>query len=277
MRFKLHRANGALNSPAIFAALEKGILSAGHTVSESESDIEVIWSVLWAGRMKSNQLIYDRCLKNRKPIMIIEVGNLHRGRTWRLSFNHINGLGHFANEQELDLDRPKKLNVSLRPERVDRSAHILVACQHEQSLQWQSQPKMAHWVQQMVLNIRQYSDRKIVVRPHPRSPFVLHSIGVEISQPKPVKGSYDGFDFQDNYHCVVNYNSGPAVQAAINGTPIITDASSLAYPVSDQIQNIESIKLGSRDQWFLQLCHTEWTVPEIASGIPIQRLLSNLR
>jgi hypothetical protein len=70
----------------------------------------------------------------------------------------------------------------------------------------------------------------------------------------------------------VNHNSGPAVQAAIAGVPIICDSSSLAYPVSDKFENIENIALPDRQEWFLKLCHTEWTVEEIAQGIPLQRL-----
>ncbi len=276
MFFKLHRANGALNSPAIFAAVEQGIRAAGYSVTESQSDIEVIWSVLWQGRMKPNQVIYERCIKNKKPIMIIEVGNLVRGQTWRLSFDHINGLGKFANDRDLDPDRPKKLGIGIKPEKHSRSDKILLACQHEHSLQWQSQPKMGRWAELMISKIREHTDRKIVVRPHPRSPFLLNVKGVEISQPKPIKGSYDSFDFSDEFHCVVNHNSGPAVQAAINGTPIITDSTSLAFPVSDTLANIDSAKLPDRTQWFLRLCHTEWTVPEIASGIPLRRLVESL-
>jgi hypothetical protein len=277
MLFKLHRANGALNSPSIFAAVEQGIRAAGYSVTESQADIEVIWSVLWQGRMKPNQLIYERCIKNKKPVMIIEVGNLVRGQTWRLSFDHINGLGKFANDRDLDPKRPRKLGVELKPEKYLRSDKILLACQHEHSLQWQLQPRMDRWVELMISKIREHTDRKIVVRPHPRSPFSLNVKGVEISRPKPIKGSYDSFDFSDDFHCVVNHNSGPAVQAAINGTPVITDSTSLAYPVSDTLANIESVKLPDRESWFLDLCHTEWTVPEIMSGVPIRRLVESLK
>jgi hypothetical protein len=31
--------------------------------------------------------------------------------------------------------------------------------------------------------------------------------------------------------------------------------------------------LPDREDWFLKLCHTEWTVSEIAQGIPMQRLM----
>jgi hypothetical protein len=226
--------------------------------------------------MKPNQLIYERCIKNKKPVMIIEVGNLVRGQTWRLSFDHINGLGKFANDRDLDPKRPRKLGVELKPEKYLRSDKILLACQHEHSLQWQLQPRMDRWAELMISKIREHTDRKIVVRPHPRSPFSLNVKGVEISRPKPIKGSYDSFDFSDDFHCVVNHNSGPAVQAAINGTPVITDSTSLAYPVSDTLANIESVKLPDRESWFLELCHTEWTVPEIMSGVPIRRLVESL-
>lgn len=276
MRFKLHQANGALNSPAIFSAVEHGIRAAGYSVTNDESDIEVIWSVLWQGRMKPNQLIYEQCLKNNKPVMIIEVGNLIRGQTWRLSFNNINGLGNFANTHDLDQLRGKKLGVLLHPKRISRSNKILLACQHEHSLQWQGQPRMHQWVEQTIECIRKYSDRKIVVRPHPRSPFSAKLDNIEMSYPKAIKGSYDSYDFVDDFYCVINHNSGPAIQAAIHGTPVITHSSSLAHPVSGVVENIESIQVPDREDWFLKLCHTEWTVSEIMSGMPIRRLVESL-
>jgi hypothetical protein len=76
---------------------------------------------------------------------------------------------------------------------------------------------------------------------------------------------------------VVNHNSGPAVQAAINGIPVVCDRSSLAFPVSNSIENINNATLPDRQDWFLKLCHTEWTVDEIAKGIPITRLVPELK
>jgi hypothetical protein len=67
------------------------------------------------------------------------------------------------------------------------------------------------------------------------------------------------------------------VQAAINGTPVICDPTSLAASVSDSWQNLESIQLPNRDDWYLGLCHTEWTVDEIAQGIPLMRLAPYLK
>jgi hypothetical protein len=149
----------------------------------------------------------------------------------------------------------------------------MIATQHQRSLQWQGQPTMVDWVHTTVNQIRQYSDRKIMVRPHPRSPISLNIPGVEVGLPRQIVGSYDDFDIDYNCHCVVNHNSGPAVQAAIHGTPVICDSSSLAGEISGKFEDIETAKLPDREDWFLKLCHTEWTVSEIAQGIPMKRLV----
>ena len=228
--------------------------------------------------MSPNKQIYDKCRANNKPVIVIEVGNLKRNDTWRICLNHINGLGEFGANDDLDLDRPKKLGLQLSPVNTKRKAQILIATQHEKSLQWQGMPSMADWTAKTIINLRQHTDRTIIIRPHPRSPMpgIEHEfLNVIRQQPIQVKGTYDNFDIDYNYHAVVNYNSGPPILAAIAGTPVITGKSSLAHPMSDLIENIENPKLPNDDDrlmWFTKLTHCEWTVGEIQQGIPIKRL-----
>ncbi len=274
MKFKLWREHGALNSPSIFAAVEQGLKKIGMSVVSNDPDIDVIWSVLWYGRMKPNKTIYERAKSQGRQILIIEVGNLFRGHTWRISLDHIQGQGKFGNHQDLDPDRPKKIGIPLKSPKKNRKDSILVACQHEHSLQWQGQPPMAQWASSVVERIRAISSRDIVVRPHPRSPFFLKIPGVEVVQPIKILNSYDDFNIDYGYHCVINHNSGPAVRAIIEGTPVFCHESSLAWPVSEKNwENLENLQLPDREEWFLKLCHTEWTVDEIANGLPFQRLL----
>lgn len=276
MKFKLHTNQGALNSGPVFAALSQGIQKMGFSVVNHGHDVDVIWSVLWHGRMQQNQQIYNQCVTNQRPVMIIEVGNLVRGHTWRVSLNHINAKGIFGNCENLDSQRPQALGITLQAHKDKRKEHILIAAQHERSLQWQGQPSMVNWVQQKIQEIRQFSSRPIVVRPHPRSLFRLDMPGVTLQLPNKLVNTYDSFDIDYNFHCVINHNSGPAVQAAIFGIPVICDQSSLAFPVSAVIENIETVTLPDRQQWLTQLSHTEWTVAEIAEGTPVKRLLSHL-
>ena len=276
MRFRIYQENGALNSTPVFAAFSAGLKKLGHSIVDKDEDVGVIWSVLWQGRMLPNKLIYENFTKNHRPIIIIEVGNLKRGVTWRIGLNHINNFGIFGNQQDLDPARPQILGVSLQPLDQHRRQEILIACQHSASLQWCNQPSMEQWVKQTILEIKKYSDRKIVVRPHPRSQIREKFIDAVIEMPRKIKDSYDNFDINYNYHCVINHNSGPAVQAAIYGTPVICDTSSLAHPVGEKWEKLENPQLPNRDEWFLKLCHSEWTVEEISQGTPILRLQKHI-
>jgi hypothetical protein len=276
--FRLYREYGSLNSPPVFDAFQQGIISSGNKIVDNNEDVAVIWSGLWHGRMAQNQSIYHRRRQLGLPTVIIEVGNLIRNQTWRIGINNVNALGEFGNQQNLDLDRPKKLSVNLMSEKQNRRADILIAGQHELSVQWEKQPTIKSWVETTVNEIKKYTDRSIKFRPHPRAHYgTNHRVsGVEIERPILVPGTYDSYNFNYNYHCVINFNSGPAVQAAINGCPVICDSSSLAYPVSDKIKSIENVKLFDREDWFTKLCHTEWSVEEITQGIPLSRLMPYL-
>lgn len=272
MKFRTYRENGALNSPLIFDAFEQGIRASGYQLSKDHDAIPVIWSVLWNGRMAPNRSIYEQTATNRKPIVIIEVGNFLRGKTWRISLNHINSLGIFGNDEDLDFDRNNKFQIDLKPFREKRKPEILIACQHQKSLQWQGQPPVDQWVRSTISKIRQYSDRSIIVRPHPRSPFIFQEKDVVFEKPRLVPNTYDDYDIDYNYHCVINHNSGVPVQAAINGVPVMCDQSCLAYPVSMAYGDLENPVLPDRELWLTKLLHTEWSVDEIQQGIPIKRL-----
>jgi len=279
MRFKLFREHGALNSPDIFNAFEQGLKHTGHEVVSDNEDVAVIWSVLWNGRMLPNKLIFENARKNNKPIVIIEVGNLKRNITWRICLNHIHGLGTFGNDSNLDIDRPADLGIYLKEENKYRSKSILIATQHSKSLQWEGMPSTDAWVYSVVEKIREKTDQTIVLRPHPRSPMpgIEHEFKNVIRQNLiKVNGTYDDFDIRYDYHCVINHNSGVPIHAAIAGTPVICDSSSLAYPVSDTFENILNPVLPDRQEWLVKVAHTEWTVEEIAKGIPIKRLENHI-
>lgn len=271
MKFKLYRQHGALNSPALFDAFDQGLKKIGHVVSDDTDSIPVIWSVLWYGRMKPNQQIYNNHRINGIPVVIIEVGNFHRGKTWRISVNNVNRLGYFG-EGAVDRDRPKKIQVDMKSPNHRRRSEVLIACQHRHSLQWPENMSIESWVSSTVDEIAACSDRKIVVRPHPRCPINLAHKRVTVNHPRKLAASYDDYDFDHRYHAVINYNTGPAIQAALNGTPVVCDQSALAYPISDVLSNIENPQLKDRESWMIDLCHKEWTVDEISAGVPQSRL-----
>ena len=99
---------------------------------------------------------------------------------------------------------------------------------------------------------------------------------ITIEKPQKITDTYDSFDMHFDYHAVVNYCSGPGIQAAISGTRPIVGADSLAAPVSVSIENIDKPYDQDRDQWLVEICHTEYTLKEIEQGLWIKRIHSHL-
>lgn len=277
MKVKLYRENGALGSDLIFNALEEGFSKLGCEIVTAGEDIPVIWSVLWFGRMAANQQIYQKFSSIDKPVMIVEVGSLNRGILWKLSWGNINADGTFNKDILLDFGRSNKLGIKLSPIKEKRKASVLLLGQHDKSLQWHLQPPIKTWISDKIQQIKKFTNRPIVVRPHPRCsiPFI-NLPNVTISTPVLLPNTYSEFDMDLCHHCVINHNSGTTVQAAIAGVPVICDPSGLAYPVSCMLEDIDNAQLKDRSEWFDQILHTEWSVEEFSQGIPQKRLLSNM-
>ena len=262
----------ALNGAPVMSAVLDCLQAAGHETQENSfsADAAVIWSVLWAGRMAPNQAVYAHYRAQNKPVIIVEVGALYRGNTWKIAINNVTAEGHYGHQDHLDWDRPRKLKISLATQAVTRP-EIVVALQHVKSLQVAAIADMTQWVHDTVGLIKHYTDRPVVIRPHPRCSVPLPA-GTVVEHPRRVANTYDAYDMHFDCHAVVNYNSGPSIQAAIAGVRPLTDSSSLAHPVGINWNEIEQPYTVDRDLWLTQICHTEYTVQEIQQGLWLKRL-----
>ena len=101
----------ALNSKPVMSAVLDCLQSRGIQTQENSmtADAAVIWSVLWHGRMKPNQQVYEHYRAQGKPVIIIEIGALYRGDTWKIAVNNITSQGYYEHLDNLDWDRPAKL------------------------------------------------------------------------------------------------------------------------------------------------------------------------
>jgi hypothetical protein len=268
----------ALNSVPVMQAMLDSLRSAGHTVEPNslDADAVIIWSVLWSGRMAANKQVYEQYRSQNKPVIIADVGALYRGETWKIAVNHINRLGYYGHTENLDMDRPRKLGISLAIN-LTKNPTILIAAQHRHSLQLADQNHET-WIMGQVDAIRAVSDRPIVIRPHPRSPINSNSQHkfIYIEKPKKIDGTYDSYNMHFDYHAVVNYCSAPGIQAAISGTRPVVGPDSLASPVSVSIADIDRPYYTDRDQWLIEICHTEYTLQEIIQGLWLKRLFTAL-
>ena len=262
----------ALNGQLPLTAMLSALRDAGVELQENSLDADgvIVWSVLWSGRLAANQSVYQHYRAQGKPVIVIDIGALQRGVTWKVAINNINAQGYYGHLDNLDWDRPRKMNLKLgKP--VSTKPHIVIAAQHTSSQQLAG-IDYADWVQLQIQILKNNTDRPIHVRPHPRCRLDTRYLGVTIETPTKVSGTYDSFDLGLDCHAIVNYNSGPGIQAAITGVRPIVDLTSLAYPVGIGFADLEQPYDKDRDLWLTQISHTEYSVDELQQGLWLQRI-----
>lgn len=285
MKFSLYKHYGAKNSTAVFDAFANALVRHGHQISyhDDSADVAVIWSVLWKGRMASNRLVWQTFVKTNRPIVVLEVGALKRGTTWRMGLNGI-GLASRFYSQDQTPDRAYALGLFDPAPTVNTGSHILIALQQTTSHLWRDMPPLSEWLTSVLSQLKTVTDLPILVRPHPREPLRFNLPGVDLQLPQSVPGSYDDFDFDhvlQQAHCVINWNSNPGIQAAVRGVAVMTGPDSLAAPVGawdfGRIHDTAWVSEDARYRWLSDLAYHEWTLPEIQQGIMIPQLLSSLQ
>jgi len=277
MKFSLWTQYGARNSRPVFDAFAQSLKNHGYDYEENcyDADVNVIWSVLWNGRMAPNKLLFE----SKKPTIVLEVGGIERGVTWKLGVNGICYDKIFPADNH-DNTRAVQLGLELSPWR-EHGEYILICCQNPKSQHWQRLPSPCEWLKSTVNTIREYSQHPIVIRPHPRAPLrcvLPKDDNVIFETPKRVQGTYDDYnlDFKD-VHAVVSWSSNPGPQAVIEGVPVFVGPDSLARDVGNlDIKYIENPKMPDRQQWLNNYAHTEYTTDEIAQGVPLNNLLKSL-
>ena len=281
MKFGLFKEYGALNSKPVFEAFEHSLRSAGHTVvyNDMNADVAVIWSVLFYGRMAKNKDVWNNFRKNNRNVVVLEVGGIKRGTTWKVGLNGINRDAYFGPSDMDDL-RSRKLGLELKPWQQD-GEYILICGQHDQSLQWQGMPPMSKWVMNTIEQLQIHYKYPIIFRPHPRCrlPEIERQYkNVYRQEPKQILGTYDDFDMTfDNIKYTVSWSSNPGIHSIINGVPAFVSPHSLAFDVAcPHLLMIDNPHMPDRQQWLNDYAHTEWTVEEISQGMPLKHLTQKL-
>tara|TARA_B100000287_G_scaffold435049_1_gene501590 strand:- start:1235 stop:2104 length:870 start_codon:yes stop_codon:yes gene_type:complete len=285
MKIEIWPKHGPLNSKPVFEAFIKSLQNSGeevHVNKNTNSDVAVIWSVLWQGRMSQYRSIYEKYKAQNKPVIVIEVGGIKRNETWKIGINGINREADFAN-QNFDNDRWRKFNIELKPWRQNGN-EIIICGQHHNSHQWRNNPPMQKWIEQQIIQIRKYTNRPIIVRPHPRNRIAINTNNfenVKIIYPIRDNKTYDDTDFSQRLNsawAVVNYSSNPAMQSVFNGVPVFVSEASLSYDVGNKdLAKINNPEMPDRQTWANQLAYTEWWTNEIEKGLPWERIKNRLK
>ena len=286
MKISVFPDYGSLNSKPVFDAFIQHLRDKKENFQinqwDNTTDVAVIWSVLWRGRMEQNKKVWEDFKARGKPVVVLEVGGIKRNTTWKMGINGINRDADFAN-QTFDDGRWKKFGIEFQPWKQTGNV-IVILGQHNNSEQWRGLPNMKKWITQQIREIRKYTDRPILIRPHPRNPVevaVDEFKNIRVSQPKRDWATYDDTDFKKilkSTWAVVNHSSNPAIESVINGIPVFVSESSLCYDVGNySYADINRPAMPNREQWAHRLAYTEWWTDEIREGKPWSRIRERLK
>ena len=233
----------------------------------AECDIAVVFGVgkrAVPDSHKRGAIIYEHRFREKKPVVIVERGFIHRDIHYGVALNGLNGLGYFGGDNNPS-DRWKALGVDIKPWRT--GDYILVCGQVPWDASVQHTDHVA-WCRDTVELIQSKTDRPVRFRAHPD--VKDYDYGVQAS-----KSSWE--DDLAGAHAVVTFSSTSSAMAVLEGVPIFTmDPGSIAFGIGNKEITealLENPGKYSRKQWAYDLAYSQWTVDEMRQGLPWERIL----
>ena len=243
------------------------------------------------GRTETQGQYYQYILDSSKPFIVSESNPFRKYEGWtRFGWWSYKWTDANCNNENVGNERWNKFEKATDITIKDWHSpgdNILIMGQKENDSSLISLYEKYHsfwdWVLEVIDTVRKYSDRPIVIRPHPRNADrgireikerILTSnlknvqLTENISHGVNQGGEPLNRDLANAY-CVVTYNSLGAVEAICEGIPTFAlDDGSMIWPIAhrnlDQIENLKyDINL---QEWKNKIAYTMWNKKEVDSG-----------
>ena len=250
--------------------------------------------VLQNGMKKKTRLAYEYetaeqfCLENNVPILIRELPVLRRiceGKTdkhtefeerwFRFSWNSFfmdDGIHPYDPSYDRWSELQKKHNINVHDWK--RRGDAILFC-----LQLDGDSALNRLIYNnidykefcynKILEIKKYTDRKIIIRNHPLDSSVGKFLTSKFENDPLIEFSNmpDLYSDLDRAWCVITYNSTSCVEAMLYGTPVITlDSSAITHELDFKISNIELDHTPERINLLKKIAFMQWTGKECTSG-----------
>jgi hypothetical protein len=217
------------------------------------------------------------CKDKKIPLLIRELPAIRNDQTsnwWRFSWNHYfldEGLYPYDDSYDRWSELQKKFNIEIKEWHRPGDC-ILFSLQkpmdsalnrlHQQNIDYQD------FCIGIIDQLQKISDRKILIRPHPKDPTDLATNlknrfpEIEITKSNSLQQDFD------RSWCMITYNSTSGVDSVINGIHTITlDSSAVSTDVSfHSLDHIESDADFNRKEWLKRIAFMQWSDEEIKFG-----------
>jgi hypothetical protein len=252
---------------------EGQLLSTEHFLANGLPQADLI---IISGILRGTGLVYKECVKQGRDFLFIDHAYFLKGYehpNWmRITKNRHTFGPALKNKPGDRFQQHFSAKYQLSPWRGPADGPILVL-PPTNALAWLFG---AHtWEDNILREIRRYTDHPIKVREKPEDPIV-DALGnltqMKLNPSKDVPLSED----IKNARAVVVYNSNSAIECVKMGVPVICTENCAAYPISFAISDLRGTKAferePSRQQLFNDLAYSQFTRAEMQAGLPYESL-----
>lgn len=161
------------------------------------------------------------------------------------------------------------LHIELQQPQTNTRGHIIICMQRDGGFAMKTLNPLA-WLAQKIQQIREHSQRTIMIRPHPGDyrpeDFAQYRKQPGIKLVDPLNTRL--VDNLNGAHAAVFFNSSASVAAVCAGIPVFADdVSCVAWAVANQdIAQIESPTMFAREQWLYDLAAAHWSDADAQAG-----------
>lgn len=181
------------------------------------------------------------------------------------------------------LEIQKNLQIQMKPTRIN-DGYILIGMQRDGGFSMKTLSPIA-WLTCKIQEIRKYTTREIVIRPHPgkfdMTDFAEFQSKHYVRQNVRVINPLESTLMQNlqGAHSAVFFNSSASVAAVLEGVPVfVDDVSAVTWSVAHHnIEQIESPQVFARDQWIQNLATAHWSDEDGRTGRIYQKFMPFLQ
>jgi hypothetical protein len=177
----------------------------------------------------------------------------------------------------------QQLGITMKPSRF-RAGYILIGMQRDGGFSMKTLDPVT-WLDNKIQEIRKYTTREIVIRPHPgkfdMADFAKFQSKEYVRQQVRVINPLESTlrkNLQSAYAAVF-FNSSASVAAVLEGVPVwVDDASAVTWTVAHHdMSTIETPLQFSTDQWIHDLAAAHWSDQDGKTGLIYQKFMPFLQ
>jgi len=219
--------------------------------AEENTDTALVIRGLGGGSRKA----IKHCWKTERTFYAIDTGYLGNVKTkiWnRVSKNALQNLGPIVDRPT---DRLKLLNYKFNHFTPGRK--ILICPPSEKVMDLWDQPSPQKWTENVIEELKQYTDRPIEVRLKPDRTDRVNNNSIQSA-------------LSNDVYCLVTYNSIAATEALLFGKPAIALGENAAQVLCNRkLKDIEKLRIPTKDEMLAfasHLSYCQFTQSEFANG-----------